>query len=33
VATFPEEYPRYRHQVPQLVQGLFVLRRRHSVSS
>ena len=33
LATFPEEYPRYRRQVPQLVPGLFVLRRRHSASS
>jgi protein-S-isoprenylcysteine O-methyltransferase Ste14 len=33
LATFPEEYPRYRRQVPQLVPGLFILRRRHSVSS
>jgi protein-S-isoprenylcysteine O-methyltransferase Ste14 len=33
LVTFPEEYPRYRRQVPQLVPGLFVLRRRHSVSS
>jgi protein-S-isoprenylcysteine O-methyltransferase Ste14 len=27
LATFPEEYPRYRRQVPQLVPGLFALRR------
>ena len=33
VATFPEEYPRYRRRVPQLVPGLFVLRQRHSASS
>ncbi len=33
VATFSDEYPRYRRQVPQLVPGLYVLRRRHSVSS
>ena len=33
VATFPEEYPRYRRQVPQLVPGLYVLRQRHSASS
>ena len=33
VATFPEEYPRYRHRVPQLVPGLYVLRQRHSASS
>ena len=32
LATFPEQYPRYRRQVPQLVPGLFLLRRRHSVS-
>ncbi len=32
-ATFPREYPRYRSQVPQLVPGLFMLRRRHSASS
>ena len=33
VATFPEEYPRYRRQVPQLVPGLYVLRQRHSANS
>ena len=33
VATFPEEYARYRRHVPQLVPGLFALRRRHSASS
>jgi protein-S-isoprenylcysteine O-methyltransferase Ste14 len=33
VATFPEEYPRYRRQVPQLIPGLYVLRQRHSASS
>ena len=33
VATFPDEYPRYRRQVPQLVPGLFALRQRHSASS
>jgi protein-S-isoprenylcysteine O-methyltransferase Ste14 len=33
LATFPEEYPRYRRQVPQLVPGLFALRQRHSASS
>jgi len=33
LATFPEQYPRYRRDVPQLVPGLFLLRRRHSVSS
>jgi protein-S-isoprenylcysteine O-methyltransferase Ste14 len=33
LATFPDEYPRYRRQVPQLVPGLHVLRQRHSASS
>jgi protein-S-isoprenylcysteine O-methyltransferase Ste14 len=33
VATFPEEYPRYRRRVPQLVPGLYVLRQRQSASS
>ena len=33
VATFPEQYPWYRQRVPQLVPGLFILRRRLSVSS
>lgn len=33
LATFPEDYPRYRRQVPQLVPGLFILRGCHSVSS
>jgi protein-S-isoprenylcysteine O-methyltransferase Ste14 len=33
VATFPEEYPRYRRQVPQLIPGLYVLRQRRSASS
>jgi protein-S-isoprenylcysteine O-methyltransferase Ste14 len=33
LATFPEEYPRYRRQVPQLFPGLYVLRQRHSASS
>jgi protein-S-isoprenylcysteine O-methyltransferase Ste14 len=28
VAAFPGEYPRYRQQVPQLVPGLYALRRR-----
>jgi protein-S-isoprenylcysteine O-methyltransferase Ste14 len=32
VATFPDEYPRYRRRVPQLVPGLYVLRQRHSAS-
>lgn len=30
VATFPDEYPRYRRRVPQLAPGLYVLRQRHS---
>ena len=33
VATFPDEYPRYRRRVPQLIPGLYVLRQRHSASS
>jgi protein-S-isoprenylcysteine O-methyltransferase Ste14 len=33
VATFPDEYPRYRRQVPQLIPGLYALRQRCSVSS
>jgi protein-S-isoprenylcysteine O-methyltransferase Ste14 len=33
LATFPDEYPRYRRQVPRLVPGLFALRQRHSASS
>ena len=33
VATFPDEYPRYRTRVPQLVPGLYVLRQRQSASS
>ncbi len=32
LATFPEEYPRYCRQVPQLVPGLNGLRQRHSPS-
>ncbi len=28
LAIFPEDYPRYRRQVPQLVPGLGVMRRR-----
>jgi protein-S-isoprenylcysteine O-methyltransferase Ste14 len=32
VATFPEQYPRYRRQVPQLVPGLYALRHRRSAS-
>ena len=27
LATFPDDYPRYRRQVPQLIPGLYVLRR------
>jgi protein-S-isoprenylcysteine O-methyltransferase Ste14 len=33
LATFPDDYPRYRRQVPQLVPGLYALRQRHSASS
>jgi protein-S-isoprenylcysteine O-methyltransferase Ste14 len=33
VVTFPDEYPRYRRRVPQLVPGLHALRQRHSGSS
>jgi protein-S-isoprenylcysteine O-methyltransferase Ste14 len=33
VATFPDEYSRYRRRVPQLVPGLYARRQRHSVSS
>lgn len=33
LAAFPEKYPRYRRQVPQLVPGLFVLRQRHSANA
>jgi protein-S-isoprenylcysteine O-methyltransferase Ste14 len=29
VATVPDEYSRYRRQVPQLVPGLYALRQRH----
>ena len=32
-ATFPDEYPRYRQQVPQLIPGLYALRQRRSASS
>jgi protein-S-isoprenylcysteine O-methyltransferase Ste14 len=28
VAAFPDQYPRYRHRVPQLVPGLYALRQR-----
>jgi protein-S-isoprenylcysteine O-methyltransferase Ste14 len=30
MVTFPDEYPRYRRRVPQLLPGLFLLRQRHS---
>ena len=33
VAAFPDEYPRYRRQVPQLIPGLYALRQRYSASS
>ena len=33
VRAFPVDYPRYRQQVPQLVPGLTVLRRRRSGGS
>ena len=33
LATFPDEYPRYRRQVPQLVPGLFALRQRQPANS
>jgi protein-S-isoprenylcysteine O-methyltransferase Ste14 len=33
LATFPDDYPRYRRRVPQLIPGLYVLRQRHSASS
>jgi protein-S-isoprenylcysteine O-methyltransferase Ste14 len=33
MATFPDEYPRYRRRVPQLIPGLYLLRQRHSASS
>jgi protein-S-isoprenylcysteine O-methyltransferase Ste14 len=33
LVTFPEKYPRYRRQVPQLVPGLHVLRQRHPANS
>ena len=32
LATFPDEYPRYRRQVPQLVPGLWPPARHESVS-
>ena len=30
LAEFPEDYPRYRQRVPQLVPGLGLSRKRHS---
>ena len=33
LATFPDDYPRYRRQVPRLVPGLYALRQHHSASS
>ena len=33
LATFPDDYPQYRRQVPQLVPGLYALHQRHSPSS
>jgi protein-S-isoprenylcysteine O-methyltransferase Ste14 len=33
LAAFPDDYPRYRRQVPQLVPGLYALRQRHPASS
>jgi protein-S-isoprenylcysteine O-methyltransferase Ste14 len=33
LATFPEDYPPYRRQVPQLVPGLYALHERRSPSS
>ena len=33
LATFPDDYPRYRRQVPQLIPGLYALRQRHAASS
>lgn len=32
VVTFPDDYPRYRHRVPQLVPGLHAWRQRHSAA-
>ena len=32
LTAFPDDYPRYRRQVPQLVPGLFMLHRRHSAA-
>ena len=33
LATFPDDYPRYRRRVPQLIPGLYALRQHHSASS
>ena len=33
LATFPDKYPQYRRQVPQLIPGLFALRQHHTASS
>ncbi len=33
LATFPQEYRRYRHRVPQLIPGLYALRQHRSPSS
>ena len=33
LATYPEEYPRYRRRVPQLIPGLYALRQRHAAGS
>ena len=30
LAEFPEDYPRYRQRVPQLVPGLLLARKKHS---
>ncbi len=32
LATFPDQYARYRRQVPQLVPGLYALHQHHSAS-
>jgi len=33
LVTFPDDYPRYRRRVPQLVPGMYALSQRHSASS
>jgi protein-S-isoprenylcysteine O-methyltransferase Ste14 len=33
VVTFPDDYPRYRQRVPQLVPGLYFMHERRSASS